>query len=294
MGESTFRKALEDYKTVYMPYRNFADRTREEYQNDIEGFIRFLEQTGINQVGELGLPIVERYSAQLEGKGFASLTRKRKVVSIRSFLAFLYHDRYIDTDIAKKVVLPLTEYTSPNFLTQKECDKLRDVCSGSLRDKAIIELLLQTGIKLSELVHLSLNDIELDEPGKLQGFMRVRGNVVRKERIIPLNTKASEALKAYLDTRKDAGNDILFLNRFGEALGESGIQKMLTKHLKVAGIERASIHTLRHTFGTHHIAKGTDPKTVQDVMGLKDARSTSIYQTLAKEVVSRELQENSL
>jgi len=84
------------------------------------------------------------------------------------------------------------------------------------------------------------------------------------------------------------------LNRFGEALGESGVQKMLRKYIKSAEIGNASIHTLRHTFGAQHIAKGTSLKTIQEVMGLKDTRSITIYQTLAKEVISRELQENAI
>jgi site-specific recombinase XerD len=125
MGEITFQKALDDYKTVYMPYRNFADRTREEYQNDLEDFVGFLGQKGISRVGELGVPIIERYVAHLEEKGLAGLTRKRKVFAIRSFLSFLYQDRYIDTNIAKKVVLPFAVYPSPDFLTQTECNKLR-------------------------------------------------------------------------------------------------------------------------------------------------------------------------
>src|SRR5688572_3235658 len=129
MGEITIRKALDDYKTIYMPYRNFADRTREEYQNDLEDFIGFLERKGMNRVGELGLPIIERYVAHLEEKGFAGLTRKKKVVTIRSLLSFLYQDGYIDTNIAKKIALPLAEYPSPNFLTQSECNKLRSVCA---------------------------------------------------------------------------------------------------------------------------------------------------------------------
>lgn len=150
MGEITIRKALDVYKTVYMPYRNFADRTREEYQNDLEDFVKFLEQKAIDRVGELGLPNIERYVAHLEERGMASLTRKRKVVAIRSLLSFLYQDGYIDTNLAKKVVLPFAEYPSPDFLTQSECNKLRNACTDSQRDTAIIELVLQAGIKLSE------------------------------------------------------------------------------------------------------------------------------------------------
>src|SRR5687767_8423174 len=203
MGEITVRKALDDYQSIYMPYRNFAERTRVEYQNDLESLIGFLEQAGTHHVKEIGLPIIERYVAHLEQKGFASLTRKRKVVSIRSFLSFLYQDGYIDSNIAKRVVVPLTESTTPNVLTQTECDKLRIACAGRPRDRAIIELIMQTGIKLSELVHLTLNDIQLDE--KERGFMRILGSRGKKERMIPLNNKACVALKNYMDTRKGAG-----------------------------------------------------------------------------------------
>ena len=294
MGEVTITKALDDYKTIYMPYRNFADRTREEYQNDLEDFVKFLKQSGVNQAGELGLPIVERYSAHLENEGFASMTRRRKIVAIRSFLSFLYQDGYISANIAKKVVVPFIDYPSPNFLTQNECNRLRNACSENARDSAIIELILQTGIRLSELMRLTLSDIEFDEAGKTEGFIRIKASARNKERLVPLNTKACTAIRRYLDVRGNHESDVLFINRFGEQLGESGVQKMLSKYLKTAGIERASIHTLRHTFGTHHVARGTNPEIVQEVMGIKDTRYASIYQTLANKVAVREMQENSL
>ena len=266
MGDITLRKALDDYKTVYMPYRNFAERTRIEYQNDLVDLIGFIERSGMHFVNSLGLSIIERYVAYLEQKGFASLTRKRKVVAIRSFLSFLYQDGYIHTDIGKRVVLPFTESPSPYVLTQKECDRLRNACADSPRDSAIIELILQTGIKLSELVHLTQDDIEFDGTAKDHGFMRVLGSRGKKERMIPLNNKACVALQNYFSVRTDTGNGVLFLNRFGESLGESGVQKMLRKGLHRAGIGSASIQTLRHTFGVHHIAKGTNSKTVQEII----------------------------
>jgi integrase/recombinase XerD len=292
MGDISLRKALDDFKSVHMPYRNFADRTREDYENDLKKFVEFLEGAGLNHIKEVGLPIIERYVAHLEQGGFASRSRKRKVVAIRSFMAFLFQEGYIDENIAKRIIVPFAENTTPGILTQGECDRLRKACASDVRDRAIIELLLQTGIKLSELIHLTVDDIEL---GKHQnGFMRIKGSRTKKERVIPLNTKAALALTDYLNERQAEGNSILFLNKFGEALGERGVQKMIRKVLKRAEIGKATAQTLRHTFGAHHVARGTDPKTVQDVMGLKDARSAAIYRSLAREVVSRELQENSL
>jgi site-specific recombinase XerD len=292
MGEIAVRKALHDYRTIHMPYRNFANRTREEYQNDIGDFVEFLEKLGINHVRAIGLPNIERYVARLEQKGFAGNTRKRKVVAIRSFLSFLSQEGYIDENMAKRIVVPFADNTTPHVLTQSECNRLRDACSINPRDRAIIELFFQTGIKLSELTHLTLDDIELGDNQK--SFMRLKGNRGKKERVIPLNDKATAALKDFLDERKMERNNILFLNRFGEALGNRGVQKMLKKHLKNAEISGATAQTLRHTFGAQHEAKGTELKTIQRVMGLKDGRSLSIYQALAKEVVRRELQTNSI
>lgn len=286
MGEITLIKALDDYKTVYMPYRNFAERTREEYLNDLENFVGVLAKSGINHVSALALPIIERYVARLEQDGFASLTRKRKVVVIRSFLSFLYQDGYIDTNLGKRIVLPFAESAAPYILTPIECDQLRSVCANNPRDRAIVELLLQTGIKLSELIHLTLSDLELDETKKIgeeqKGFMRILGSRGKKERMLLLNKKACNALRSYLDVRENVGNGILFLNKFDEPLGERGVQKMLRKYLKRAEIRRASVHTLRHTFGAYHTARGASLKTLQEVMGHKDSQSTSIYLPFAR------------
>jgi len=298
MGEITLRKALDDYKTVYMPYRNFAERTRVEYQNDLENVVRFFEQSGINHVKQLGLPIIERYVASLEQEGLASSTRKRKVASIRSFLSFLFQDGYIAVDIAKRIIPPFLENAIPHILTQDECDRIRKACADSPRDLAIIELLLQTGIKLSELIRLTSNDIEFVHTNGIReeykGIMRIQGSRGKKERLIPLNSKACLALKNYLDIRKGVGSNILFRNRFGEVLGERGVQKMLRRYLKKIGLERASVQTLRHTFGIHHAVNGTSAKTIQEVMGHKDPRSTSIYFSMAQEIMKRELQDHAI
>lgn len=295
MGDITLKKALDEYKTIYMAYRNFADRTRVEYQNDLEDFIEFAEKSSVIYAKEVGLPIVERFIAGQEQKGYSSMTRKRKVVTIRSFLMFLYQDGYIHTNVGSKIILPFTESTTPHILTQAECDLLRVACASNVRDAAIVEILLQTGIKLSELIHLTVNDLDLGNGSdeKVNGYVRIVGGRGRKGRMVPLNAKATFSLRCYLDKTKP-GNGILFLNRFDEPLGERGVQKMLRKYLKKAGIKRASIHTLRHTFGAHRLAQGMSLKSIQEVMGYRDSRSTTVYRSLAGEVSNREIRSNSL
>jgi len=297
MGKMTLEKAFEDYKTVYMVYRNFAEQTRVEYQNDLRDFVEFLNLLGISNVNGLGVPVIERYVAHLEEKGLASLTRKRKVVTIRSFLFFLYQESYISTNIAKRIVLPFAENKAPYFLTQTECDRLRNACADQPRDRTIIELLLQTGIKLSELTALTLDDVQVQEreiENKKIGSIRLIGGRAKKERIIPLNTKVCIAIRDYLNVREDAESSILFLNRFGEPLGERGVEKILRKYLNEARLERASVRTLRHSFGIHHAVKGTSAKTIQEAMGHKDPRSTSMYFAIAYEMKKRELEEHGL
>lgn len=291
MGDITLGRAFDDYKAVYMPFRNFADRTRVEYQNDLQGVIEYLEEAGIKHVKDLGLPIIERYVARLEQDGYASRTRKKKVIAIRSFMSFLHQEGYVNENIAKRIIVPFADSAMPNFLMQSECNRIREACASDLREKAIVELLLQTGIKLSELTSLTIDDIELGE--KQNEYMRIKGRRGKNVRVIPLNTKAALSLGGYLQERGAGENNILFLNRFGEALGERGVQKLIKRIVKRAGIGKATVQTLRHTFGAHHVARGTDPKTVQNVMGLKDARSVAIYHALADEIVKKELQNNA-
>ncbi len=291
MVEITVRKALEDYKTVYMAYRNFADRSRVEYLNDLEDLVEFLEESGTSIVEKLGLAQVERYLAFLERRGFADATRKRKTVAIRSFLKFLYQDQYISSNLAKHVIPPFVDNKTPSFLTEAEYNRLKDACAGNARDAAIIELLLQTGIRLSELTRLTINDIELTQDN---GIIRIGGGRGKEERILPLNSKACNALKAYKAERPTSAVPNLFLNKFSQPLGARGIEKMLRKYFKMVGIGKASVRTLRHTFGVHHALKGTTTETMQKVMGHKDSRSTLIYIELAKKMAGRELQENAL
>lgn len=254
MGDSSLQKCLDDYKLIYMAYRNFTDRTREEYKNDLEDFIEYAAKSGITRAGDVGLSIVQRFVASLEERGLTSLTRKRKVVVIRSFLSFLYQDDYIAGNIASKIVLPFTEAGTPHVLTQTECEQLRATVAGNPRDLAIIEVLLQTGMRLSELTHLTLNDLDLGSgvgagvPDR--GSIRILGIRGRKARMIPINGQVVIALKGYLEVR-DTGNNALFINRFGVPLGKRGVQKMLKKYLERAEISRASVHTLKHTFTAH-------------------------------------------
>jgi site-specific recombinase XerD len=298
MGDITLRQALDDFKSVYLASRNYAVRSREEYINDLEDLIGFLEKSGFSKAGELGVPQIDRYLAELDRRGLAGSTRKRKAISVRSFLAFLYRERHITNDIAKQIILPFAESTLPRVLTQSEYQRLLKACEQNIRDTAIIELLLQTGIRLSELIGLRVSDIDFPAQEGLEsgvlGLVNIIGGGGRKSRNLPLNSKSCQAIQAYLQVRPVVTTEVLFVNKTGEPLGERGVQKMVQKYMDNAGVKGASVESLRHTFGTHHAAKGTSLKTIQEVMGHRDTRTTEIYISLARRMSQTELEENSL
>lgn len=297
MGEMKLQQALDEFKTVYLPARNYAFRTRKEYANDLGELVEFLNQNGISRAGDIALNHLERYLAFLDQKGYAGATRKRRTVAIRTFFSFLSQEGYISNDVSKRLITPYAEYKLPRVLTRAEYQRLINACAGNTRDTAIIVLLLQTGIRLSELARLTLADVELPAESSTDqyfGQLRILGGGGRKDRVVPLNSKACQALRDYLKTRPDDCPRSLFHNKDGSALGPRGIQKMMHKYFTQTGIKGASVHSLRHTFGVHHAAKGTKIKTLQEVMGHRDARTAEIYYRLAAETRLKEMADNAL
>jgi site-specific recombinase XerD len=288
MGEITLQQVLDEFKTTYMPARNLAARTRVEYANDLKDFISFLGKSGVTRTGELSTYQVDRYLAKLDELGYSGSTRKRKAITFRSFLSFLYRNGYISHDISRQVILPFPEYPTPRILTQMEYQKLLMACSSNIRDYAIVALLLQTGIRLSELVRLTLSDVHIPET------IDIIGKGSRGGRTIPLNSKACEALQAYITIRPASEYPSLFLNHYGNPLGERGVQKKLMLYFHQAGIPGASVHSLRHTFAVQHIVRGTNIITVKKILGHSDIRTTQEYIPLANQVAKMELEVNTL
>lgn len=298
MIDLTIREALDAYVTLYMPSRKLAERTRREYLNDLKDLVGFLEKSGLKRISQVGKRHLEAYQAELDRRGYAGSTRRRRTASARSLFAFLKRDGHVDNNIAQGLLFPEAEHRQPRVLSEQEYKDLLRACAHQARDAAIIELLLQTGIRLSELSRLTLQDIEL--PARIQrnpgtvGVLHVRGGKGRRDRYVALNYKACRALKAYLKIRPDIEDDRVFVSKFRKPLGPRAFQNIVKKYLDEADIKNASVHTLRHTFATHHVAKGTSLRTVQEALGHKDLKTTSTYVSLAREVMNKELQENAL
>jgi site-specific recombinase XerD len=297
-ASKSLTEALALYETEYLAARNLAFRSRREYLNDLKDLLVFL--TGGQLITDPTLVTkrhLESYLAELDRRGFAGATRRRKVSSIRSFFAFLQDAGVITLSPALRLIPPETERNEPRVLSEGEYKRLLETVRGDIRDQAIIELILQTGLRLSEVARLHVNHVSLPskiskEPGFV-GSVTVFGKG-RKQRSVTLNYKASRAIKNYLAVRPDVEDTHLFLSKFRKGIGARGIEKLVAKYIKEAGIPHASVHTLRHTFATHTIKRGTKLEVVRQALGHGSLETTSIYVHLAREMMDKELQENAL
>lgn len=291
----TLEQALVLYKSVGMGSSQMAQRTRIEYENDIADLVSALAGSGITKPTQVTLAHLRIYVADLEKRGYKTSTRNRKTYAIKGFFDFLQEFALTKDDVAKQLIPPQVERGEPRFLSTEEYTGLLQVCSFNIRDAAIIELFLQTGIRLSELVGLTLRDVTL--PPTITSGAGFTGSI-RIQRgsghtTIPLNYKASNALKKWLEVREPIFDTALFLTIVKKPMGKRAVQLMLEKYLAEIGVENASVQSLRHTMAVHHLAKGTPLKTLADILGDRP-ETLQVYVPAARKVHARAIQENAL
>ncbi len=297
MQIETLQQAVELFARDGMPARNLAAHTRKNYLHDLTDLLQFLSSRGVTRIADVSLRHLQSYQAEMDRRGYASSTRNRKTQSIRILFQFLAFHGITERNLATELIPPPIQRQEPRFLTEAEYQRLLRVCSHNARDAAMIELFLQTGMRLAELAKLQLHDIDI--PKRITPDPDNTGSVRVKRKggktaYIPLNHKACKALAAYLQVRPEVGETALFISQFKKPMSTRAIQQRLTKYLKEARIEGASVHTLRHTMATHHVARGTDLKTVQETLGHASLATTTIYVSLAKNAQRKALQEHAL
>jgi len=300
-GTTSLLDAVADFKAVYMAARNYSSRTREEYISDIEDLARFLDDKSIGTWSVVGFHDLQGYLAQLDHRGLSPASRNRKSYTIKTFFGFLAQSGYTRKDVSELLIPPSIPHKERRFLDEDEYQRL--LAGASLvRDKAILEVFLQTGLRLSELVGLNVGDLELPkrithDPQNV-GFLHVRRKR-GKEALLPLNWKVCEALSSWIRERKakdttSLESRALFTSKFGKKMSPRALRYLVVKYLERAGISGASVHTLRHTMATHYLAKGGDLKSVQELLGHESLETTQIYLGLAKKVQRRMVQEFAL
>lgn len=285
----TLTESLDQYQSIFLTSRNLAQRSRKEYLTDLRDLVDFLtDRSGLHRPDQVSCNHLEGYLAELDRRGLAGSSRRRNVASIRSFFGFLEDQFIIPQSPARKLIPPAREHLQPRVLTEGEYKRLLDAVRGEIRDSAIIELLRQTGTRLSELARLTLSDIAL--PVKISRDDGNGGSVHipskgRKSRTVTLNWKACRALSAYFQVRPNVEDNHIFITKFGAGISPRAIEYLVAKYLKDAGIHTASILTLRHTFATHMVKRGTKLDVVRQALGHSDLKATSIYVLLAREVM---------
>ncbi|MFC1984126.1 tyrosine recombinase XerC [Chloroflexota bacterium] len=266
--------------------RNASPYTVRNYTTDLLGFFQFLRDKEIDSLKEVDRLTLRDYLSHLMENGFVKASIARKLSAIRSFYRYLLREEIIATSPVATTSSPKLDRRLPSFLTREEINRLLEAPNLStpqgLRDRALLELLYASGLRVSELVSLNLEQVNLDT-----NEIRVWGKG-SKERIVLMGQPAARALTAYLRQGRPEllgkkESSALFLNRYGRRLIERRVQRILEKYTNIAGMgKRVYPHMLRHTFATHLLDGGADLRVVQELLGHASLSSTQIYTHVSK------------
>ncbi|MEA2020619.1 MAG: tyrosine-type recombinase/integrase [Patescibacteria group bacterium] len=261
----------------YLEEKNRAEATVLAYGTDIRQLIEYAEEEEDKEnPDELTYEDLTGYLDDFRDQDYTKKSISRKINSIRTFFQFLKEKGYITQDPSNKLTHPKIEPKPPNILSETEYRALRDACRNDKRMYAIVELLLQTGIRIGELRKIQLQDIEFsEENGK--GVLHIRPSHRKPARNIPLNQRAQDAIKEYLKVRPEANTDILFVTRPGNPYLIRNIRAAMKRYFKKAGLPDATINDLRHTFIAHQLKQGADVSYISKIVGHKRLTSTEKY-----------------
>ena len=269
-----------------------SSNTIESYKRDLEGYIRFLQKKRVSRVDEITEEHITGFITLRRRRGLAASSIARNLSSIRRFHKFLVMEGCSDSDPAGALESPKQWRKLPTVLNVDQIEKLLNRAKGdtplSIRDRAILEFLYATGVRISELIKIKRKDL-LSEVGLVRVFGKGQ-----KERIVPIGKAAIRATSRYLSEvrpslAKDYSEDVLFLNSRGKPFSRMGLWKILRKYVILAGIKKkVSPHTVRHSFATHLLEGGADLRAVQEMLGHADISTTQVYTHLDREYLKQE------
>jgi len=280
---------LKEYIYHLSVEKGLADNTLESYQRDLKKYVAFLQKNNVQCFKETSRKQISDYLNLQQENGLAPSSIGRSLASLRSFYQFLLKEQFIQENPAIELETPRMEKKLPHVLSFSDIELLLEQpqtnCEIGTRDKAMLELIYATGIRVSELVSLNLNHANIK-----MGFLRCDGKG-GKERMIPLGSVAIHCLQDYLARSrrkllKNQDEKALFLNQHGKRLTRQGFWKILKKYVLRAGINaEITPHTLRHSFATHLLENGADLRSVQEMLGHADISTTQIYTQLTRKKI---------
>lgn len=271
------RSHIESYIEYLNNVKHASNNTVASYRRDLIKLCNYLEGIGCSDLDSVNGTDLSLYVLDLGKQGMSSATISRSVASIKSFFMYLFKQGIIKEDCADQLKPPRIEKKIPETLTVAEINLLLEQPSKStpkeIRDKAMLELLYATGMRVSELISLKVNDVNLT-----MSYILCRDN---KERVIPIENAARSALENYIKSVRGGmceGSDYLFTNLKGQQMTRQGFWKLIKSYAKRAGINKdITPHMIRHSFASHLVTNGADLKAVQEMLGHSDISTTQIY-----------------
>jgi integrase/recombinase XerD len=278
---------IDQYLNYLLIEKGLSGTTLESYSRDISRYREFLSQHRIRRITEDDTALILRHMIALRNAGLSARSRARHLVSIRGFYRFVVQEKMLKHDPARLVDLPKTSLKLPDVLSVEEVSQLLKAPDikkplGS-RDCAMLELLYAAGLRVSELVNLKLQDVNLEA-----GFVRVLGKGSR-ERLVPIGLPAKEKIKSYIEKSRNAllknkPSSYLFVARAAKPITRQGFWKLLRKYAAQAQLKKkVTPHSLRHSFASHLLEGGADLRTVQVMLGHVDIATTQIYTHVARQ-----------
>lgn len=282
------KKLIEEFLNYLSVERGLSDNTLCSYRNDLNKYLQSLNKRAISDIQLTTRDDITRFIMRQKDAGISTSSIGRYLASIKGFYRFLVLERYIKTDISSVLEAPKLWQKLPEVLSLSEVERILNLPNlknrWGVRDKAVLELLYATGMRVSEISNLTVDNLNMDV-----GFIKCSGKG-QKERIIPLGKKAQTAIERYLIKvrpqliRKSCPSEALFISRLGKKLSRQSFWKTIKKYVRLAKIKRdISPHTLRHSFATHLLERGADLRIVQEMLGHVNISTTQIYTHINKE-----------
>jgi len=269
--DQNIKQAITAFKS-HLASQGRASATILAYSKDIEQLANFVAKSNKNNLSEVTKEDIDAFKDSLSAQNYTTKSISRKINSIKSFFSYVIANGAISENPATNVTHPKYDIKPPRILNKIEYRALRDACREDLRMAAIVELLLQTGMRISELANLKIADIDLTG-----NQITIRAYESHPERVIPLNQPVKESLARYMETRPKSGNTYVFITKTGNAFLIRNIRSNLDRYFHIAGIENAKVNDLRHTFIAQQLTSGSPLVYISKLVGHKRLSTTEKY-----------------
>lgn len=281
------RELLNRYHRYLLIEKGASGNTLEAYGRDLKRYLTFLEQKGISDARSVAPQTVVDFLVQIKSEGLSANSMNRALAALRGFYNYLLQERVLEESPLTHIELAKVWMRLPDTVSREEMNRILSGPDNStpsgLRDRAMLELLYATGLRVSELINLSMNSINWQV-----GFLAVMGKG-GKERVVPVGRTAYDAVRRYVDEARpkfvrSKTTEVLFLNRFGRAFTRQGLWKIIVGYAQKAGLQKnVHPHTFRHSFASHLLEGGADLRAVQVMLGHSDISTTQIYTHVTRE-----------